>query len=180
MSDLDPRIEQGLCAALAVVAKRGDLLSPERLQAAYATFRERFGPDMLASLDGEALLLAMHSHGTRESLVYWLEFKNDDEFPSPRLGSISGGFAHKFGIFRRKETGQWVKGGPKGEGDVSVAEAVAVARTHRDQLLAGVTALEKLPTSGRIRFEVSSCTRRSGLRPWSSPCQGAYGVPKRG
>ncbi len=138
MSNLDLRIEQALQAALDAIARRGELLSPERLQAGYAAFRDRFGPDKLKSLDGEALLQDMHTHGNKESLVYWLEFKNDEEFPGPRFGSISGGSAHKFGLFRRKGTAQWVKGSPQSEENISEAEAVVVARKHRDQLLAGV------------------------------------------
>jgi 5-methylcytosine-specific restriction protein B len=37
-------------------------------------------------------------------MVYWLEFKDDEEFPAI-FGSISGGSALKFGVFRRAETG---------------------------------------------------------------------------
>ena len=55
----------------------------------------------------KTLLETMHTHGNKDSLVYWLEFKNDEEFPA-RFGSIAGGSAFKFGIFRRKETGTWV------------------------------------------------------------------------
>ncbi len=106
MANLDPRIEQGLRSALDAVARRGELLSKERLQEGYAAFRDHFGPEKL-KLDGEALLETMHAHGNRESLVYWLEFKNDAEFPGPMFGSIAGGSAHKFGLFRRKDTGQW-------------------------------------------------------------------------
>lgn len=94
MSKLDPRIEEGLRSALEVMDLRGDLLSTESLQASYAAFRKRFGPERLRSLDGEALLQAMHTHGNKESLVYWLEFKNDEEFPGPKLGSISGPVVH--------------------------------------------------------------------------------------
>ena len=146
MSNLDERIERALRTALDAIARRGDLLSKERLQAGYAAFRDRFGPDKLRSLDGEALLQAMHTHGNKESLVYWLEFKNDDEFPGPRFGSISGGSAHKFGLFRRRDTAQWVTGSPQSEKNISEAEAVVVARSHRNQLLDGVALLEQLPS----------------------------------
>ena len=81
--------------------------SRSQLEGFYRTFRSRFGPDVLAKLDGEELLETMHAHGNKDSLVYWLEFKNDEEFPA-HFGSISGGSAFKFGIFRRKETGTWV------------------------------------------------------------------------
>ncbi len=145
MGELDLRIQQELQAAMDSLTRRGELLPLERLQAGYAAFRDRFGPDKLNSLDGEALLQSMHTHGNKDSLVYWLEFKNDDEFPGPRLGSIAGGSAHKFGLFRRKDTGQWVTGSPQREVIVSEKEAIAIARKHRDQLIAGVSIIDKLP-----------------------------------
>ena len=148
MSGLDKRIEQELRAAFDSLERSGELLSVVRLQAAYAGFRERFGPDKLNSLDGQALLQAMHTHGNRESLVYWLEFKNDEEFPGTKLGSIAGGSAHKFGFFRRKDTGQWVTGGPISRKTISETEAVSVARKHRDQLFAGISrCLKNCPTT---------------------------------
>lgn len=146
MNDLDLRIEKGLRDAHDALLNRGDLLSMDRIQASYAALRSHFGPEVLKSLDGPALLNAMHSHGNKESLVYWLEFKNDEEFPGPSFGSISGGSAHKFGLFRRKDTDQWVKGSANNEENISEAEAVVLARRHRDQLLAGVGPLEALPS----------------------------------
>src|SRR5688572_27144592 len=125
MTYLDPRINHQLREALDEVARRGQLFSTDRLQASYAAFRDRFGPDKLKQLDGEALLQAMHTHGNKESLVYWLEFKNDEEFPGQTFGSILGGSAHKFGLFRRKATEQWVKGGSQSEEIISEQEAVA-------------------------------------------------------
>lgn len=42
----------------------------------YARFRARFGPEVLAGLDGQYLLLKMHGRGdARDSLAYRLEFK---------------------------------------------------------------------------------------------------------
>src|ERR1700692_4037487 len=81
----------------------GKLLSRTQLDQYYGTFRSRFGPDKLANLDGAALLKTMNALGTKDSLVYWLEFKDDEDFPA-RFGSIAGGSAFKFGIFPRKET----------------------------------------------------------------------------
>src|SRR5207247_7903762 len=138
-------IEEALRIALDDLARSGELLSVDRLQAGYVAFRERFGPDKLNSLDGPALLQVMHAHGNRESLVYWLEFKNDEEFPGPKFGSIAGGSAHKFGLFKRRDTGQWVIGGSNSERSISETEAVAVARKHREQLFAGIALLEKIP-----------------------------------
>jgi 5-methylcytosine-specific restriction protein B len=148
MNTLDPRVERSLRDAYDALQKRGELLPTERLQASYAAFRSRFGPNALNSLDGIALLNAMHAHGNKESLVYWLEFKNDDEFPGPSFGSISGGSAHKFGLFRRKETNQWVVGSPTHDKNVSETDAIAVARKHRDQLVLGIALLEAMLAGG--------------------------------
>src|SRR5690606_4482118 len=66
----------------------GSLLSRGEVNRCLSHFRERFGPDVLAGVDGEALLTKIHGRGSaKDSLVYWLEFKNDDEFPAG-FGSI--------------------------------------------------------------------------------------------
>ena len=70
MNDLSPRIEKGLRDAHDALLSRGELLSTDRIQGSYAALRSRFGPDALKSLDGPALLNAMHSHGNKESLVF--------------------------------------------------------------------------------------------------------------
>jgi len=90
----------------------------------------------------------MHSHGNKDSLVYWLEFKDDDEFPSHQFGSISGGSAHKFGLFRKRETGKWVTGAPLHEQELTLEQAIEKATQHRNQLLKGVDLLDKLPANG--------------------------------
>jgi 5-methylcytosine-specific restriction protein B len=62
----------------------GKLPTPQQLDREYALFRERFGPSVLSAVDGESLLTLMHDHGNRESLVYWLEFKNDEVFETTK------------------------------------------------------------------------------------------------
>ncbi|MBK1620174.1 hypothetical protein CKO42_17350 [Lamprobacter modestohalophilus] len=141
---LDPRLRSDLERRHEDLSDKGALLSQERLDACYALFRERFGPAVLANLDGEQLLDLMHLHGNQDSLVYWLEFKNDDEFPA-QFGSISGGSALKFGLYRRKETGEWMTGSPKQPVVMTLAQAVARARQHRDELMAGASILEAFP-----------------------------------
>ena len=145
MSSLDPRIEKELREAHDKLASQGELLSAERGKASLETFQSRFGPDRLRSLDGPELLQLMHTHGNRDSLVYWLEYKNDDEFAGRNFGLISGGGAHMYGIFRRKGTEQWVKGSPRSEENITEAEAIVIARKHRDQLIAGAELLKSLP-----------------------------------
>jgi 5-methylcytosine-specific restriction protein B len=126
----------------------GKLLSKPRLENYYGLFRQKFGPEVISRWEGEELLELLHDHGNRESLVYWLEFKNDEEFPTPQFGSIAGGSALKFGIYKRRETNVWMTGHPRDQRELSVEEAVSIARQHRDQLLTGVGLLEKLPAHG--------------------------------
>jgi 5-methylcytosine-specific restriction protein B len=141
-------LEEKLTAELRTVRSQfdaeGKLHSQRQLDAFYATFRSRFGPDQLANLDGEALLETMHNSSNRDSLVYWLEFKDDEEFPAI-FGSIAGGSALKFGIYKRKETGAWMTGAAKNQRELSTEEAIVTARRHRDQLLNGVRLLGRLP-----------------------------------
>ena len=55
----------------------------QHLDSYYDHFRAQFGPQALAGLDGVALLERMHKREGQNCLMYWLEFKNDDEF-APR------------------------------------------------------------------------------------------------
>ena len=123
---------------------KGDIPSDDVRQGYFELFREKFGPDALLELDGEELLNYIHNHSSHDSLVYWLEFKADAEFPAI-FGSIAGGSALKFGIYRRKETGKWMKGHPTKQVELSIDEAVSIAKMHRAQLIRGVELLEQLP-----------------------------------
>src|SRR5713101_3197914 len=131
-STLDARVQQSLRTCYETLLKRGELLTKERLSECYALFRERFGPDRLKSLDGEVLLNTMHAHGSQDSLVYWLEFKSDAEFPTRQFGSISGGSALKFGLYKSKDSGEWMAGHPTNQITLPIAEAIVTARKHRD------------------------------------------------
>ena len=145
---LEPSVKQKLLQRIQQLNAEGKLPSRAQLDQYYGTFRSRFGPDKLANLDGEALLTTMHAPG-KDSLVYWLEFKNDEEFPARFGGGVGGGSSFKYGIFRRKETETWVTAGegnnPK---DLTVEEAVVIARKHRDQFLKGVELLKQLAPNG--------------------------------
>lgn len=121
---------------------KGKILSKEEIESAYRQFREKFGPSVLRGVDGEALLELLHARGTRDSLVYWLEFKDDEELPG-RFGSISGGSALKFGIYQAKETGHWMTGIPRKQKRLTTEEAIDIARRQRDQLIAGVAVIDR-------------------------------------
>ena len=162
---LDDRIKARILDDHKKLTADGKLLSRSQLEACYRTFRSRFGPDVLAKLDGEELLETMHAHGNKDSLVYWLEFKNDDEFPA-RFGSISGGSAFKFGIFRRKETGTWVTGSP--QGTVEAADRPGGGR-DRPQAPGPIAprggAARQAARAGRRRRVPAGCKRTSTGSP---------------
>ena len=152
----------------------GKLFSAETLHGYYATFRERFGPEALRRLNGEALLTTMHDlrRENRNSLVYWLEFKNDDEFPAI-FGSISGGSALKFGVYPNAATGRWMTRDQSNVPvEISLEQAVEIARRHRDQLLRGVALLDALPASAtdgdyaRLQEAINIELPNVGLTAW--------------
>ena len=111
------------------LVNNGKLLTQQQLKEFNELFRSCFGPEVLRRLQGEELLTFMHDHSNKDSLVYWLEWKNDDEFQTKRLGSIAGGSALKFRIFRRKETGNWQAAGENSNRpqDITLEEAIAYA-----------------------------------------------------
>ncbi|MCA9632687.1 MAG: winged helix-turn-helix domain-containing protein, partial [Myxococcales bacterium] len=115
-------------------------------------FRERFGPDALSKLDGEALLLHMHARGNHDSLVYWLEFKDDEEFGG-WFGSITGGSALKFGLYQSAETQEWATGTPQKQVPLALEGAIAIARRQRDQLIAAHGVLSTAESDPNPDFE---------------------------
>ncbi|HZT40716.1 MAG TPA: AAA family ATPase [Chthonomonadaceae bacterium] len=141
----DPRIADELRKNYLRLDSEGKLLSNAQLDSAYQAFRARFDPEKLQALDGEELLLTMHSRGDNNSLVYWLEFKNDEEFPSRQLGSIAGGSAHKFGIFYRQDKSAWMSGSAQNPQEITLQKAIEIARQQRDELVAGFELLARLP-----------------------------------
>ena len=147
---LDKGILEDLRRRYETMDAEGSLLSRAQLATCYETFRRRFGLEELRSLDGEALLRKLHGPG-HDSLVYWLEFKNDEELPLRRLGSIAGGSALKFGIYFRGETQSWRTGNPTKQRDISVEEAIEYARRHRDQLVRGVELVQAVPAERHRR-----------------------------
>lgn len=140
-------VKSRLQKAREALEAEGSLLSKDRLAECYRLFREKFGPGKLRELNGSALLDTMHLHGSRDSLVYWLEFKDDNEFPAG-FGSIAGGSALKFGIYKRKETGVWMTGHAAKQIELTTEEAISIATRHRDQLMAASTFLDSFTECG--------------------------------
>lgn len=122
----------------------------EQLEQGYSRFFEKFNPSKLKNLDGEALLNTIFSHGVKDSLVYWLEFKNDEEFRTTEYGSIAGGSAFKFVMYKRTEDGKWITGNPQKPTILTIDEAIKLARELRQSLVDGAALIEKLPMNATI------------------------------
>ena len=138
-------IESDLLGRRNSLLERSMLLTADQLEHQLAAFKARFAPDVLRGLNGPELLERMHGGKKSDGLTYWLEFKNDEDFSTTDFGSIAGGGAHKFGIFRRKEDGLWYSGIPQKQYQVTEDEAIEIAIEQRDQLLAGNALLNDLP-----------------------------------
>ena len=167
-SILDERLKQTLARTHEDLLRQRTLLSPERLTECFSLFRTRFGPEVLKKLEGEELLTLMHARPSKDSLVYWLEFKKDDEFPA-KFGSIAGGSALKFGFYWSQETSTWLTGNPKSPTQLSSADAVKFAKKQRDQLLAAADLLEKLPENSREADYLELQREMDRLAPDVSP-----------
>ena len=145
---LEPQLFDELKSALDRGLASGEMMTSAQIEQQTMLFRDRFGPAVLRGLDGGALLRLMHGRESSESrcLAYWLEFKNDDEFAGNRFGGIGGGSALKFGIFQRQSDSAWMTGSPQTQQVLSLEDAIAIARTQRDELLAGAEVLASLDT----------------------------------
>ncbi len=128
------KLALALQRAFSEATRAGHVPSRKLADGQRARFRDRFGPEALSRLDGEALLLHMHARGNHDSLVYWLEFKDDEEFGG-WFGSIAGGSALKFGLYQSAESQDWVTGSPQRQTILSSEQAIDVARNQRDQLV---------------------------------------------
>jgi hypothetical protein len=169
---LNTIVEKSLMATYNKLEKRGGILSHEKLKAAYEIFRLRFGPDKLKTLDGEILLNTIHGRGDKNSLVYWLEFKNDTDFPNS-FGSIKGGNSLKFGIAKKVDTGEWTTGNAINPTILTTEQAVAEVRKHRDQLLAAAAALKDLPAVADDQAYLALQKQLNDIAP--DVCDAAWG-----
>ena len=77
---LNPAIAETISKLHQKMDKEGKLLSKSQIEQYSQTFKSRFGVEKLLQIDGEELLNTMHNLSDTDSLVYWLEYKNDDEF----------------------------------------------------------------------------------------------------
>lgn len=169
---LNEHIFQELKTLHTQLSNEGKVLTEQKLNECYSLFRRRFGPEEISKWEGEALLNNMHLHGNYDSLVYWLEFKDDDELPF-WFGSISGGSALKFGIFKRKETGEWIIGSSKKQKAISLEDAIEVARKHRDELIRASELVDAIPENASDEVYINLQKSLNDEAP--SICDSAWG-----
>lgn len=146
-------LETRLREAYEKLGSEGALPTREQVGAMLGRFRERFGPDVLAGLDGMALLTRLHGRGeSKDSLVYWLEFKEDAELTTSTFGSIAGGSALKFGIYQSAESGAWMTGSGKLQQRLETDEAISRARAQRDELVAAARFLGSAGSPEKVHY----------------------------
>lgn len=117
----------------------GDL-SIEDIENNQAYFQNKFSPERLKEFDGIDLLNNMFMHdGDKNNLCYDLEFNKMYNF----AGSIKGGAAYKFYLFKRRDTNQWVSGSPHNQTILTVEEAIEEGTKIRDALVNGAELIKK-------------------------------------
>lgn len=172
---MDPQLLEDYRGAIERGMADGSLMPREQIERHLESFKDRFSPAKIAALDGAVLLDTLHGRNVEaKCLMYWLEFKDDDEFRGNRLGSIAGGSALKFGIFQRAADGAWISGSPLHQRVISVEEAINEARKQRDELLAGVKMLDSLDPNdtsdenyARLQISMQSAAPHLSQSIWS-------------
>ncbi|MDU4889424.1 MAG: AAA family ATPase [Clostridium sp.] len=119
------------------LVQKNEVWSEAKVKEYYTNFKDKFSVDKLKALSGKEVLSTIFEMSNRESLVYWLEFKKDEEFEQRVFGSIAGGSSYKYGLFYKANEG-WVHGtSPKSGVNVTEEEAVDIAIQKRDLLVKG-------------------------------------------
>ncbi len=116
------------------------------------TFQQKFSPEILARLDDSDLLSSLfYTVGdSSDSLCYWLEMHPECR---GHFGSIAGGSAYKFGLFQRKETGEWTTGNPKKPQVLTEKEAIELGKKIRDALITGVEIIRNATLDSLTAYE---------------------------
>ena len=107
------------------------------IESAIREFQERFSPEKLAAINDEELLKSLfYTIGDNtEALCCWLEHNSECR---EYFGSIAGGSAYKFGLFQKKDTGEWMTGSPQKPEVLTEEQALETGKKIRDALVKGV------------------------------------------
>ena len=126
--------------------------SRSNIETAIREFQERFSPEKLAAIEDENLLTSLfYTVGDNtEALCCWLEHNADCR---EYFGSIAGGSAYKFGLFQKKDTGEWMTGSPQKPEVLSEERALEIGKTIRDALVKGVDIINNAILDNLSDFE---------------------------
>lgn len=126
--------------------------SKSAIEVAIREFQEKFAPEKLADIKDENLLASLfYTVGDNtEALCCWLEHNADCR---EYFGSIAGGSAYKFGLFQKKDTGEWMTGSPQKPEVLSEERALEVGKTIRDALIKGVDIIKNATLDSLSDFE---------------------------
>ena len=112
----------------------GELVKEED-EKKYKDFYNLFAPEILEKLEGKEVRDKIFSHDSDKStLCYTLE--SSDEYKW-FCGGIRGGFAHKFSLFKKRETGEWITGPSQKCRVVDEEESIEIAISIRDAIVNG-------------------------------------------
>lgn len=104
----------------------------EEYEQAYIKFKDDFAPEILENLTDIDILNTIFIHdGDKNTLCSQLEFSDDYKF----AGSISGGSAHKYSLFKHSKTQKWTAGSAKNSKNVNEKEAIEIAKKKYGMLL---------------------------------------------
>lgn len=107
-------------------------------------FLSKFGPDVLQKFNDRELLEEIPINLKNRGMDYTLEFKNDEDFRQTVFGSISGGAAMKYGVFRRQRERTWWT---SQSDPASEQEALVVLRQRVTELQSACALLDSLGTT---------------------------------
>ncbi|WP_455057405.1 AAA family ATPase [Jutongia sp.] len=115
-------------------------------------FKERFSPDVLEKLsDNEILQKLFYTSGDNtEALCYWLEH---NAACREYFGSIAGGSSYKFGLFQKKDTGDWMTGSPQKPQVLTENQALETGKKIRDALIKGAEIIKNSTLESLSDFE---------------------------
>lgn len=105
----------------------------DEFEDAIKKFHKMYSPEILEKFNGVDLLNRIFLHdGDSNNLCYFLEFSKDFNI----FGSISGGSAYKFTLYKKKDSG-WVYGSSLKSENLTEDEAIQVGTKIRDAIVKG-------------------------------------------
>ena len=142
----------------------------EEFENCFKSFQEKFSPEILKQLDGENLLNFIFLHDSdKTTLCYNLEFSK--EYAS--TGSIKGGSASKFSLFKRNKDGKWAAGGGRSIHAVNINEAIDIGTKIRDAIVNGAEYIENFEFNtvddyGKLEKDLENIFKDSPAKPTHS------------